>query len=156
VPFAELHDVVAPWLDHAVGGGPSNGIPPHVTLLAPAPADVEGIAEVLSDIPAFDVEFAELRRFDEAVWLAPRPSEPFVALTRALWERFPDWPPYEGRFLPDITPHLTVAWGSLLDEAEEAVAPALPLSARAVRAELIVEVEPRRWEVEARFPFRDA
>ncbi|MFL5959807.1 MAG: hypothetical protein ACJ75G_06045 [Gaiellaceae bacterium] len=33
VPFPEVADVVAPWLEHSVGARPSHGIPPHVTLL---------------------------------------------------------------------------------------------------------------------------
>ncbi len=140
VPFPELAEVVGPWLDHAVGGGPSNGIPPHVTLLAPAPGDAAGIGEALADV----------------VWLAPEPGERFVSLTRYLWARFPDWPPYEGRFLPEVTPHLTVAWGALLDEAEAAVAPSLPLRGAAREAVLIREVAPRRWEPAASFPFREA
>jgi 2'-5' RNA ligase superfamily len=157
VPICEAAALVEPWLEYSVGGRPSHGIPAHVTLLAPCPADADGIAEVLADEQAFDVEFREVRRFPGvAAYLAPEPAEPFVRLTQALWARFPDWPPYGGRFLPDITPHLTVAWGAKLDEAEAAVAAALPLRGRAREAVLLRQLGPERWQPRARFPLRGA
>ena len=90
------------------------------------------------------------------MYLAPEPGEPFVRLTQALRARFPSWPPYEGKFLPDITPHLTVAWGAKLDEAEAAVTTALPLRGRAREAVLFRQLAPERWEPSARFPLRGA
>lgn len=158
VPFPEVAEVAEPWLEHSVGARPSHGIPPHVTLLFPCPAEPEGIGEVLLGVAAFDVAFRQVRRFEtsSALWLAPDPSGPFETLTRALWARFPDWPPFGGEFLPEITPHLTVAWGAKLDEAEDAVVPRLPLHTRAQEAVLLAEVGPQRWKPQARFPFREA
>ena len=40
-------------------------------------------------------------------------------------------------------------------EAEEDVAPRLPLRGRAREAVLPSEIEPQRWEPQARFPFRE-
>jgi 2'-5' RNA ligase len=158
VPLPEVEDVTVPWLEHSIGARPSHGVPPHVTLLFPCPGEPERIREVLAGAPAFDVAFRQVRRFEtsNALWLAPEPSEPFERLTRALWTRFPDWPPFGGEFLPEIMPHLTLAWGAKLDEAEEAVVPTLPLRARAQEAVLLAEVGPQRWEPRARFPFRGA
>jgi 2'-5' RNA ligase len=161
VPFPEVAGVVEPWLEHSVGARPSHGIPPHVTLLFPFPppdADVVAATRaVLAGARAFDVEFRELRGFSApALYLAPEPEAPFVRATEELWRRFPDWPPYGGEFLPSIVPHLTVAWGAKLDEAEKDVAPRLPLHGRAREAVLLTEVEPRRWEPQARFHFRGA
>jgi 2'-5' RNA ligase superfamily len=143
VPFPELQPLVGPWLERTNATGPSQGVPPHVTVLFPAPA---AIGEALEGFEAFDVAFRETRRFPEVVYLAPEPPDPFVAMTRAVWDRFPEWPPYEGAFLPDMTPHLTVAWGHLLDEAEADLRPRLPIRARAKEVLLLGEVEPGRWE----------
>lgn len=150
VPFPELLTVVEQWLERTNATGPSQGIPPHVTVLFPAPP---GIDDALDGFEAFDVVFRETRRFPEVVYLAPEPSEPFVAMTKAVWGRFPDWAPYEGEF-PDITPHLTVAWGALLDEAEANVRPGLPVRARAREALLFGEVEPGWWEPQSSYAFR--
>jgi len=151
VPFPELLPLVEQWLERTDATGPSQGIPPHVTVLSPAPS---GIGDVLDGFEAFDVVFRETRRFVDVVYLAPEPAEPFVALTRAVWGRFPDWPPYGGQFLPEITPHVTVAWGALLDEAEVDLGPRLPVRARACEAVLFGEVEPGRWERQASHPLR--
>jgi hypothetical protein len=144
VPFAELLPDVEGWLEQP------EGIPPHVTVLFPAPPS---IADALDGVEAFDVVFRKTGRFEDAVWLAPEPAERFVELTKRVWRRFPDWPPYGGEFLPEITPHLTVAWGAHLDEAEEAIGPRLPLHSRAREALLVAEVEPRRWETQSIFAF---
>jgi 2'-5' RNA ligase superfamily len=151
IPFREVAPVVEPWLEHSVGARPSHGIPPHVTILFPSPPD---IGDALDGVAAFDVEFREARRFAVGVvWLAPEPSEPFVELTKRVWGRFPDWPPYGGEFLPDVTPHLTVAWGAMLDEAESAVRERLPLRARAREAVLFRREAPERWVVQSTFAF---
>ena len=119
-----------------------------MTVLAPAPRE---IGQALEGFEAFDVTFRETRRFSNAVYLAPEPEEPFIVMTRAVWARFPDWPPYGGEFLPDITPHLTIAWGAKLDEAEAAVAPRLPIRTRAREVVLFARVEPERWVPQMRF-----
>lgn len=154
VPFPEVANVVAPWLEHSAGARPSHGIPPHVTLLFPCAPDPEGVGEALADAEAFDVDFREVRRFPEVVYLAPEPAEPFVGLTQALWRRFPDWPPYGGAH-PTITPHLTIAWHAKLNEAEADVAARLPLRGRAQEAVLLCREEPDSWAPVARFPFRE-
>ena len=105
-PFPELASIAGPWLEHSIGGRPSHGIPPHVTVLAPSPEDIG---------QALDVEF-----------------------------------------LPDITPHLTVAWGAKLDEAEAAVASRLPIHARAREVVLFARAEPERWIPATRFPLAGA
>jgi hypothetical protein len=153
IPFRELTPVVEPWLEHSIGARPSHGIPPHVTILFPAPPV---IGDVLNGVEAFDVEFRELRRFPQGVvYLAPEPAEAFVALTRSVWRRFPDWPPFGGEFLPMITPHLTVAWGAKLNEAEAAVRGILPLRGRAREAVLLNEIARQRWIPTETFPFHD-
>jgi len=108
--------------------GIANDLPPHVTVLFPCPGDVAAIALVLAPFGPFDVAFTRLDRFPGTLWLAPEPSERFVAMTEAMTRRFPDHPPYGGVF-PSIIPHLTVAQAQL-DETAALVEPFLPLQSR--------------------------
>jgi hypothetical protein len=158
VPFPELAEVIDPWRKQSLGSGASKGVPPHVTLLAPCPGDEKAIAEVLEDAVAFDVEFRELRRFTQVptLWLAPEPSEPFVGLTAALVERFPDWRPYGGIHGTEVIPHLTVTQGPAEDAAQAALTPLLSLRGRAREAILLVEAARGRFETASRFAFRSS
>jgi hypothetical protein len=75
VPFEELAPVVDGLRERTCISKPSHGMPPHVTLLYPAPGDVDAIAGVLVAFVAFDVVFARLDRFPGTLWLAPEPAE---------------------------------------------------------------------------------
>lgn len=96
------------------------GMPAHITLLYPFKPPDE-ISETVFDklnqcfalVEPFDFSLTTVRRFTEVVYLAPEPDEPFRRLTLALWDRFPETPPYGGKY-PGIVPHLTVA--QLADE----------------------------------------
>jgi len=148
VPFRDLSPAVDDWRERTCASKPSHGVPPHVTLLIPAPPDADGAAAALASFAAFDVTFALLERFPGTLWLAPEPSEPFVGMTRALRERFPDHPPYDGHF-EGITPHLTVAQGEDLAAAEADVRPLLPLRSRASSVVLFEQVSADRWRENA-------
>ena len=154
VPFAEILPTVEPWLECSIGARPSYGIPPHVTLLFPFPPASEDVIaateDALASFAPIDVTFRETRRFPDVVYLAPEPADRFVEMTNALGARFPEWPPYEGRF-PSIVPHLTIASGAALDAAEEDVSRRLPLHARAATALLLSEVRPQRWTQQVEF-----
>ncbi|HEY8703943.1 MAG TPA: 2'-5' RNA ligase family protein [Gaiellaceae bacterium] len=127
------------------------GVPAHITILFPfAPSDEldeDTIADLLAEHPAFDFELASLEHFDDDVtYLAPVPSEPFAALTRAVAERWPTYPPYAGMF-ETVIPHLTV--GETMLELD---AP-LPIACRAREVVLIEQDEPGgRWRPRRRFP----
>jgi len=126
------------------------GVPPHITILfpfiAPEAVDEAAIGEVVAQIPAFAFRLDAVERFDDgAVWLHPEPSEPFRELTRAVWKRWPDYPPYEGAH-DDVIPHLTVSSEPI------AVSIELPIRARADEAVLIEEDERGYWRERARFP----
>jgi len=108
--------------------GIENDLPPHVTVLFPCPGDVAAIAQVLAPFEPFEVVFARLDRFPGTLWLAPEPADPFVAMTEAMIERFPGYPPYGGVFT-SIVPHLSIAQ-AMLDETAELVEPFLPLQSR--------------------------
>lgn len=145
VPVAEPLVLRVPTADDPTG---ANEVPAHVTLLWPflalsdlTDADLADLALIVADQPAFEVTFSRLGRFEDVLWLAPDPPEPFVALTRAIAARWPSHPPYQGRF-GSVTPHLTLAndidpdGDQARDVAVQAQA-ALPLRFRVDEAELI-------------------
>lgn len=144
IPFRDLAPVVDDWRERTCTAKPSHGVPPHVTLLIPAPPDLEGAVTALTEFSPFDVTFAQLDRFPGTLWLAPEPSEPFVAMTEALGRQFPEHPPYNGMF-ETIRPHLTVAQGDDLDEAAAALTSHLPLQSRASSLVLVEQVAPDHW-----------
>lgn len=133
IPFDGLVELV----------GVGNDLPPHVTVLYPAPGDVQAIAQVLAPFAAFDVVFTRMDRFPGTLWLAPEPAEPFVAMTEAMVSRFPDWQPYGGVF-KSVIPHLTVAQSSLDDVAVQ-IEPLLPLASRAESVVLYESAGAKHW-----------
>ena len=154
VPFEGLASVVDDLRERTCEAKPSHGMPPHVTLLVPAPPDVEAIAEVLFASAAFEVVLPRLERFPGTLWLAPEPAQPFARMIEALLQRFPEYPPYGGSFT-EIVPHLTVAQGEF-EEAVSTLEPWLPLSTRAERAVLLERVQARHWREVASFDLGEA
>jgi 2'-5' RNA ligase len=130
------------------------GMPAHVTVLYPwLPVDaldaasLTDLGEVLGSVGTFEVTFGEFGRFPRTLWLAPRPAEPFLALTGAVTERWPGCPPYGGEF-DAVVPHLTV--GDAVDPDALAdvvadVAPSLPVSARIDQVALMTPNGGGRW-----------
>ena len=90
----------------------------------------------------------------EVVWLAPRPDEPFRALTRAVSAAFPGYPPYGGAHDP-VIPHLTIgdrgAGGATeLRAAEADVLRWLPIQTRVSRMWLMTgNAAPGSWQTVA-------
>jgi 2'-5' RNA ligase len=141
------------------------GLPAHVTLLYPfAPtarldeALRARLRSIFASHPRFEVEFRQLRWFDDDVlWLAPEDPSPFVALTQAVQSAYPEWQPYAGVF-DALIPHLTVADNSdaagplssvqALRAAETALAGRLPIRDVADRVLLMAgSREPDSWRV---------
>jgi 2'-5' RNA ligase len=91
------------------------GMPAHVTVLYPF-KNLEHIGEdvmavlhsLFSHHPCFRFALGALQRFPTVLYLAPHPATPFQALTRAVADRYPETPPYDGAF-SNIVPHLTIA-----------------------------------------------
>jgi 2'-5' RNA ligase len=150
VPFRDLAPTIDEWRERTCITKPSHGVPPHVTLLIPAPPDLDAAIEALRPFGAFDVTFAGFGRFPGTLWLAPDPAAPFVAMAEALMEAFPDHAPYAGQF-EEVTPHLTVAQGDEVDAAEAAIAAALPLASRASSIVLFEKAADDRWVERAEF-----
>lgn len=129
----------------------AHGVPAHITILFPfvdgADVDENALAELFAEFPAFAFELDRVERFDEGgiVWLRPNPSARFEDLTAAVWQRWPDHPPYEGAHDEPI-PHLTVS-ESPIDVSFE-----LPIACRAHEVTLIEEAPDGQWAARRRFP----
>jgi 2'-5' RNA ligase len=158
VPVPEAAPLVDPWRERTMT---SPGLPPHVTLTFPFVPAAELDAALLEELRAlfagfrpFDFSLRRFERFYEWLVLDPEPAEPFVELTRAVLERWPEFPRYGGAYGDEIVPHLSVAQAEH-EAAERAVAPGLPLAARATEAILLEEVEAARWRTAAQFRLGD-
>jgi hypothetical protein len=139
------------------------GARPHVTVLYPflptSRLTVEvraALVEVAATVEPFDVRFERVRRFDDGVvWLEPQRAAPFAVLTAAVVERWPDYPPYEGRF-NEVIAHLTVTetddTTAPLAGIEASAAHHLPFAARANRLELWHQDAVGRWRPHWRIP----
>lgn len=126
------------------------GLPAHITLLFPfAPSDAvdeHALHEVFDGRAAFDFILDRVQRWDDGiVWLHPEPSMPFEKLTRAIWQRWPEYPPYGGIY-PTIIPHLT------LSEQPIEVDVALPIRSRARAIALVEEAPDGVWSTRHVFP----
>ena len=125
-------------------------VPAHVTILFPfadaGDVDEDALRQLFARFRPFDFELDRIERFADAgtVWLHPEPSAPFGDLTQAVWERWPEHPPYGGLH-ETVIPHVTVS-----EEPVEVDVP-LPISSRADEVTLIEEVEPGRWTARSRF-----
>jgi len=128
------------------------GIPAHITVLFPFmppqaidPAALTKLERLCAAARQFRFQLDRTAWFgDEVLWLAPRDPGPFRALSRAVAEAFPAFPPYGGQF-GDSTPHLTVGHGhplTSLRAAEESVRPHLPIDAQATAVTLMTQQLP--------------
>jgi 2'-5' RNA ligase len=115
------------------------GMPAHITVLYPFLHRRLIDAEVISELEtifgrhdAFDLLLVRCQRFPNVLYLQPEPDSPLRALTGAVAGRWPEAPPYGGRFA-DVLPHLTVAQGqepAVLDSIEADLADRLPIATR--------------------------
>ncbi|MFJ6080386.1 2'-5' RNA ligase family protein [Streptomyces sp. NPDC092369] len=158
VLIPEAEPVVGTWrerLDPAARAG----VPAHVTVLFPfLHADAvddaarAALGELAARRPAFDLRFERCGRFPGVLYLAPDPDTPFRRLTEAVVERWPEAPPYGGKYEP--VPHLTVGQvkdEAALDEAAADIGPKLPVTARVSSVDLVV-FSGTEWRLEESFP----
>ena len=152
VPAPEAEPVAGPLRRRYTPSG-SEGVPAHVTLLAPfAPAPV--LAPLLPELEALIATWRaapftlrRVRRWPGIVWLDPEPSAPFVAMTAALVRAFPAYPPYEGAH-DEVIPHVTVATGEdgdALDVVGEELERALPIACAGDTVQLLQRGDDLRW-----------
>jgi len=142
VPVPEAEPAVGK-LRLAHDSSAAQGVPAHVTILFPfAPpdrVDEQAVGELLGPFRAFDFALDRVELFEDGTtWLRPEPSWPFVDLTAAVEERWPEYPPYEGAF-DEVIPHLTVS-ETPLDLTLD-----LPIACRAHEVVLIEEDSAGLW-----------
>ncbi|WP_328303313.1 2'-5' RNA ligase family protein [Streptomyces sp. NBC_00435] len=135
------------------------GVPAHVTVLFPFldesridAAVRSALEDVLSDHQAFELRFARSGRLPEVLYLVPEPDTQLRQLTEAIAARWPEAPPYGGRFT-EIVPHLTIAQGqeeAVLEEIEADLLGLLPFTSRVSSVELMVH-NGTRWQGLASF-----
>ncbi len=163
VEVPEAEPLVGEWrLVHDASA--TLGVPAHVTVLYPfvPPHRIgrdthEALRRLSAAIAPFTADLRAVATFpNDLVYLTPEPGAAFRALTAAVWARFPDHPPYEGRF-DDVVPHLTVGDAAadprrdLLREVDAALAGRLPVPFRVTSLSLFVS-SGGRWSSIARFP----
>jgi 2'-5' RNA ligase len=142
----------------------ADGMPAHITLLYPfidsnllVSGRIAQLRDCLASFSPFDDELNRIARFqrlNEAIlWLAPRASDPFIAMIEALRAEFPEHPPYGGDF-QSIIPHLTVAISGdpdVLTSIEVELTDQLPIPIR-VEAVTLFEHTELGWELRASIP----
>jgi 2'-5' RNA ligase len=158
VLLPELESLIGGWRRRYTGDG-ARGMPPHVTLIIPF-ADssevdrrLDAVGRVLADFAPFEMALRETARFPELLYVRPEPAEPFVAMTEALTDAFPEFPPYRGEF-DEIVPHATVAQSDdeTLTAIERELVPQLPAQIR-IEGAWLVENAPAGWRRHTAFPF---
>ncbi len=94
------------------------GMPAHITLAFPfmppetvSPAVLQRLQGIANRFTTFDYSLAGVGRFPRAAYLEPVPAAPFIALTQAVFQAFPQHPPNTGSS-NTVVPHVTVANGS--------------------------------------------
>jgi hypothetical protein len=151
-PFRDRHDPAA-----------AAGMPAHITLLYPfRPPDatvLDGLRQCFAPFAPFPFVLVETRRFeapDAVLYLAPEPAEAFRALTSAIWQRWPERPPYGGRHA-DVIPHLCVAQVADLQQLdaialrfEPKAAAVLPIRAMATRV-VLMDTRSGWWQIRTTF-----
>ncbi|WP_405787332.1 2'-5' RNA ligase family protein [Streptomyces sp. NBC_00029] len=158
IRIPEAESAVRGWrerFDHSARAG----IPAHVTVLYPFldesrldPAVHSALADVLGGHRAFTLRFERCGRFPEVSYLVPEPDTQVRQLTRAIADRWPEAPPYRGRFT-EVVPHLTIAQGqedAALKEIEADLTGRLPFTARVSSVELMVH-DGTEWRERASF-----
>jgi len=147
----------------------ADGMPAHITLLTPfkPPDEIDAgvlarLRECFRRFASFRFSLASIRRFPDAVlYLAPEPVERFRELILAIWDQYPETPPYGGKW-PDIVTHLSVAWvrderllDRIADDFAEASRGRLPIAATAAQVALM-DKRSGRWLIRASFDLRPA
>ena len=152
ITVPEADPVVGGWR-HRYDPSERDGVPAHVTVLypflEPDRVDERAIAalrDLFSTHDPFDLGFHRCARFPGMVYLAPEPDGPLRALTGAVAARWPEAPPYRGRF-EDPVPHLTVTQDqdeNVNQRVEADLSNRLPVLTRVESVQLVVR-ETEKW-----------
>ena len=164
IPVPEAEELVGEWRS-LYDPSSAAGVPAHITLLYPFIPRTEITADTIEHLRAhfaktraFSFRFPTLARFPGVVYLAPVPDRPIRRMIGRLVEKYPDYPPYSGRF-DDVVPHLTIADRRerldlvLMNRVERGIQPGLPIEARAREVWLMTNRR-KRWAKKARFTLK--
>jgi 2'-5' RNA ligase len=159
IPVAAAEPVVGAFREQLDLSAPF-GVPAHLTVLFPfleaAQIDQAALAALIASHDSFTFTLSRTGWFGQTVlYLAPEPDAPFRALTQAVWQRYPQCPPYGGAY-DDVVPHLTIGHDQPLDTlrtAEQTVAAALPIDATATSVRLLGRLDSTSaWQPLQDFP----
>ncbi|WP_030410590.1 2'-5' RNA ligase family protein [Streptomyces sp. NRRL S-1448] len=135
------------------------GVPAHITVLFPFLDESRidrGVCSALTDVlgrhHAFDLRFESCGRFPGVLFLRPEPDTQLRRLTEALTDRWPEAPPYGGKFT-EVVPHLTIADGqddAALEEIEADLLSKPPFTSRVSSVDLLVH-DGAKWQDRASF-----
>jgi len=104
---------------------------------------------------SFDIaRVAQWKEGSRAVYGVPEPEAALRSTMRALWELFPEYPPYGGADDPPPHASLTLVGGdATLAHVEARLEGVLPVHFDVQEAVLMEEHEPEVWRLRATFPF---
>ena len=131
------------------------GIPFHVTLLHPFGELEDEARAFFAERAPFEFALTRVASWPDVVYLAPEPDGELRACMRALFARFPEFPPYGGVH-EEVVPHATL--GEAVDgpavrgRLERRLAPHLPHRCQARDVSLLEELAPGRWRERRRLP----
>jgi 2'-5' RNA ligase len=166
VPEAEA--LVKPFRDR-FDPSAAAGMPAHITLLYPfKPPDevdqvvLDNLRHCFTRFATIQFSLSSIRKFPiEVLYLAPEPEGPFRELTLAIWDCYPETPPYGGKWA-NIVPHLSVAWladeqqlDAVTNDLAEASRGQLPIRATASEVALM-DIGSGHWRVRATFSLAHA
>jgi len=111
VAVPEVAAAIDAWRERTCSAKPSNGVPPHVTILipfVPPPSIDRSLVQELGrhfeSLASFAFELLAAARFPDVLYLAPEPADPFVRLVEAVTDAYPAFPPYERSIRLDRSP----------------------------------------------------
>lgn len=159
VTLPEAEPVVASLRDRHDPGA-RDGIPAHITVLAPFLASrrldeavMSRLRTLCASVEEVPVSLMSVGKFPAVTYLAPADPQPFERLTAMLYDAWPDCPPYGGAFR-SVVPHLTVADGPHDHErVRRDLLAVLPIDAIARGVTLLCERPDGTWSSRSVFPF---
>jgi hypothetical protein len=141
-------------------------IPFSLTLLYPwlpvaqvTEQDLDRLRAFFAGRPRLEFDLTHVAEFPGLVaYAAPEPDQDLRATMRALWDLYPQCPPY-GQPGSDPPPHATLTryanpMNASLQEARARVEPLLPVRCLVTEATLQEEYELNRMRIRETFPFR--
>ena len=135
-------------------GSVAMGIPLHVTLLYPfaPPGEVDegALADLFGGFERYGLTLTGLATWPQVVYAVPEPRERLLAMMRALFEKYPAYPPYAGE-IAEPEPHATLSELEADDSLDEVTAgirarteSLFPLTCDVRDVALLEEYEPER------------